>query len=208
VKLEMLRRANVVDAGARLRQPGKRRVPETGIAPDDAAINLISDDEVTAGSQVDPEHCYASARDRRSVDRRHLREQMPRSASLVVAGLQSKVRVHIHVNDPAEVFRVAARFGTVSGEKADDMQRQQTGAPRGAAGRGRRTRGRPAGTCWTARYPRAPVRALGTHSYLDKVGCLGEFFRMLASARTRTSQPPPETSGAYSNSRLALRAVV
>ena len=48
--------------------------------------------------------------------------------SLVVAGLQNKVRVHIHVNDPAEVFRVAARFGTVAGEKADDMQRQQHSA--------------------------------------------------------------------------------
>ena len=36
--------------------------------------------------------------------------------------------MHIHVNDPAEVFRIAARFGTVSGEKADDMQRQQHAA--------------------------------------------------------------------------------
>jgi len=42
-----------------------------------------------------------------------------------VAGLHNKVRVHIHVNDRG-VFRVAARFGTVSGEKADDMQRSST----------------------------------------------------------------------------------
>ena len=36
------------------------------------------------------------------VDRRHLREQLSTiGSSLVVAGLHHKVRVHIHVNDPA-----------------------------------------------------------------------------------------------------------
>ncbi len=42
------------------------------------------------------------------VDRRHLREELAAvGSSLVVAGPQNKVRVHIHVNEPDEVFRIA-----------------------------------------------------------------------------------------------------
>jgi dihydroxyacetone kinase-like predicted kinase len=134
-----------------------------------------------------------------NVDRRHLREQMSAlGGSLVVAGLQSKVRVHIHVNDPAEVFRVAARFGTVSGEKADDMQRQQHSAHLA----GRRVA---IVTDSAADIPEdemdrldihmVPVRVhFGEHSYLDKVGISPEeFFAELERnpVHPKTSQPPP-----------------
>ena len=87
--------------------------------------------ETTAGVEADLEYRYCTecVVIGNRVDRRHLREELSAiGGSLVVAGLQHKVRVHIHVNDPAEVFRIAGRFGTVSGEKADDMQRQQHAA--------------------------------------------------------------------------------
>lgn len=44
--------------------------------------------------------------------------------SLVVAGSDRRVRVHIHTNTPGEVFRICARFGEIRQQKADDMRRQ------------------------------------------------------------------------------------
>ena len=63
-KLDVLRRADVVDAGALgfvELVTGMTEYLETGIAPaDDAAIQLLSDDEATAGTQVDLEHRYCT----------------------------------------------------------------------------------------------------------------------------------------------------
>jgi DegV family protein with EDD domain len=115
-----------------------------------------------------------------------------------VAGLQHKVRVHIHVNDPATVFQVAGRFGAVSGEKADDMQRQQQSAH--AASRRvaivvDSAADIPEDTMDRLGIHMVPVRVhFGEQSFLDKIG-LGseEFFARLARGEgpPKTSQPPP-----------------
>ena len=47
------------------------------------------------------------------------------ASSLVVAGGRKRVRVHIHVNNPAQVFLVCEEFGTIKQQKADDMERQR-----------------------------------------------------------------------------------
>ena len=205
-KLEMLRRANVVDAGALgfvELAAGMADYFETGIVPgDDAAIQLLRDDEITAGSQMDLEHRYCTECmiTGEAIDRRKLREEASAlGSSLVIAGSQSKVRLHIHTNEPPRVFELAARFGAVAGEKADDMQRQQEMAHHA-------TRRQVAVvTDSAADLPESVLEALdihvvpvrvhfGTQSYLDKVGLSSaEFFRMLAESpvHPKTSQPPP-----------------
>jgi len=157
--------------------------------------------EVTAGEAEDLAHRYCTecVVTGERVDRRHLREQLSTlGSSLVVAGLHDKVRVHIHVNDPAEVFRVAAQFGKVSGEKADDMQRQQHAAH--AAGRRVAVVTDSAADIPFDELDRldismVPVRVhFGERSYLDKVGMTAEeFFAEIASnpVHPQTSQPPP-----------------
>ena len=205
-KLESLRRANVVDAGALgfvELAAGMTEYLETGVAPaDDAAIQLLSDDEATAGSQVDLEHRYCTecTITGTAIDRRKLREAAAAlGSSLVVAGSQGKVRLHVHTNEPAQLFELAGRFGTVSGEKADDMQRQQEMAHHAARRRVAVV------TDSAADLPEPVLEALdihvvpvrvhfGTQSYLDKVGLSSEeFFRMLATSpvHPKTSQPPP-----------------
>lgn len=205
-KLEMLRRANVVDAGALgfvELAAGMTEYLETGIAPaDDSAIQLLSDDETAAGSQVDLEHrwCTECTITGAGIDRRKLREEASSlGSSLVIAGSQSKVRLHIHTNEPPRLFALAARFGAVAGEKADDMQRQQEMAHHAAR------RQVAVVTDSAADLPESvleqldihvvPVRVhFGTQSYLDKVGLSSEeFFRMLATmpVHPKTSQPPP-----------------
>jgi DegV family protein with EDD domain len=205
-QLEVLRRANVVDAGALgfvELIAGMTDYLETGIAPeDDADIALLRDDEATAGSQVDLEHRYCTecmiTAD--AIDRRKLREEASLlGSSLVVAGTASKVRLHIHTNEPPRLFELAARYGAVGAEKADDMQRQQ-----GMAHHSTRRKVAVV-TDSAADLPESVLEALdihvvpvrvhfGTRSYLDKVGLSSEeFFRELATnpLHPKTSQPPP-----------------
>ena len=51
-------------------------------------------------------------------------EQLDQS-SLVVAGGRKRVRVHVHVNNPSEVFLACEDFGDIKQQKADDMERQR-----------------------------------------------------------------------------------
>jgi DegV family protein with EDD domain len=205
-KLETLRRANVVDAGALgfvELVAGMTDYLETGIAPaDDATIQLLSDDATAAGSQVDLEHRYCTecTITGEAIDRRRLREEASAlGSSLVVAGTPGKVRLHVHTNEPPRLFALAARFGTVAGQKADDMQRQQEMAHHASRRRVAVV------TDSAADLPESvleqldihvvPVRVhFGTQSYLDKVGLSSEeFFRMLTThpQHPKTSQPPP-----------------
>ena len=205
-KLEVLKRANVVDAGALgfvELVAGMADYLETGIAPaDDAAIQLLSDDEATAGSQMNLEHrwCTECTITGEAIDRRRLREEASRlGSSLVVAGTRNKVRLHIHTNEPPQLFALAAGFGAVGGQKADDMQRQQEMAHHAPRRRVAVV------TDSAADLPESVLEALdmhvvpvrvhfGTQSYLDKVGLSSEeFFRLLAEnpVPPKTSQPPP-----------------
>ena len=207
-QLEALRRANVVDAGAQgfveliegmteYISSGSQHDPDVTVP----ALEESELSEISAGQEEDLAHRYCTecVVTAERVDRRHLREQLSTiGSSLVVAGLHNKVRVHIHVNDPAEVFRIAARFGTVSGEKADDMQRQQHSAH--AAGRRVAVVTDSAADIPFDELDRldvhmVPVRVhFGDRSYLDKVGITAEeFYAEIARnpQHPKTSQPPP-----------------
>lgn len=205
-QLESLRRANVVDAGALgfvELVAGMADYLDTGVVPgDDSTIVMIRDEESAAGSQVDLEHRYCTecTITGENIDRRKLREEASLlGSSLVVAGSQRKVRLHLHLNEPARLFELAARHGAVGGEKADDMQRQQEMAHHAA----RRqvavvvdsAADLPESVLEELDIHVVPVRVhFGTRSYLDKVGLSSEeFFRELATSpqHPKTSQPPP-----------------
>jgi len=204
-QLESLRRANVVDAGAMgfvELLTGMSQYMETGEIVEDDAIVLIREDETSAGEAEDLTHRYCTecVVSGEQVDRRHLREQLAAiGSSLVVAGTQRKVKLHVHVSDPAEVFRIAADFGTVSGQKADDMQRQQEAAHHGARRRVAvvvdSAADLPDEALEALDIHMVPVRIhFGAHSYLDKVTLTPEaFFDLLESSPEppKTSQPPP-----------------
>ena len=206
-QLEALRRANVVDAGAQgfVELAGGFAdyiASGSDAEPDPCNAGVIDASSVeTAGSELALEYrwCTECVVSGANVDRRRLRESLStHGASLVVAGLAHKARVHIHANDPTEVFRVAGQFGQVSGEKADDMHRQQ----RAAHARNRRVA---IVTDSAADIPEdemdrldihmVPARVhLGDRSYLDKVGITAEeFFDEIerGAYHPKTSQPPP-----------------
>ncbi|MBT8047813.1 MAG: DegV family EDD domain-containing protein [Xanthomonadales bacterium] len=120
------------------------------------------------------------------------------SSSLVVAGGQKRVRVHIHVNNPAEVFLVCEEFGQIKQQKADDMERQHglldhAGEVAVVTDSG-------------ADIPSDEVERLGIHvvpvrlsfgatEYLDGVSLTPEdFYRLLSESEEAplTSQPPSQ----------------
>lgn len=209
-QLEELRAANVVDAGALgfvEVLEGMRRFLDTGklgqvVAP------VHSGDETMAGTApvaADQDYrfcteCLVAAAPDREIDLRQLRETLATiGASLVVSGSKRKAKIHVHVDDPEQIFRIAADFGAVSGQKADDMRMQQSAAHH------RRTQRVAVVTDSGADIPEEFIERLGihvvpvrihfaNHSYLDKVSMTpAEFYRELVSnpAHPKTSQPPP-----------------
>ncbi len=205
-QLEALRRANVVDAGALgfvELITGMSAYLDTGVVPDDdASIALIHDEESAAGQEEDLEYryCVECMITGDGIERRKLREEASMlGASLVVAGTHRKVRLHLHLNEPRRLFELAARYGEVSGEKADDMKRQQEMAHHES----RRhvaividsAADLPDSVMEALDIHMVPVRVhFGAHSYLDKISLSPEqFFRELVTnpQHPKTSLPPP-----------------
>ena len=120
------------------------------------------------------------------------------SSSLVVAGGGERVRVHIHVNNPAEVFLVSEVFGNITQQKADDMRRQhglmnQSGTVAIVTDSGADI---PPPELERLGIHVVPVRlSFGDREYLDGVSLTpGDFYGLLAASDEAplTSQPPAQ----------------
>jgi DegV family protein with EDD domain len=203
-ELEALRAADVVDAGAQgfvELLEGMLGYFETGTVGEEIAPQSGSS-ETMAHGEIDTSHrfCTECVVTGDGIDQRRLRETLAsRGSSLVVAGTHRKVRVHIHTNDPEDIFRVAAGVGAVSAQKADDMLKQQSATHHSA------NRTVAVVTDSAADIPDealerlelhvVPLRVIfGSRSYLDKVSISpAEFYRELANNphHPKTSQPPP-----------------
>lgn len=134
-QLDALRKAGVVDAGAKgfvdfvkgfnaFLQRGEI-VP----LPDIAELPDIEESQfaAAAGDDYAYRYCTECIVTGTSIDRRKLREALAvLGDSLVLAGSKRKAKIHIHVNEPQDVFEIGREYGDVSGEKADDLQRQQS----------------------------------------------------------------------------------
>jgi len=120
------------------------------------------------------------------------------SSSLVVAGGQGRVRVHIHVNNPAEVFLACEAFGAIKQQKADDMERQRalldhTGEVAVVVDSGADI---PPDEIERLSIHMVPVRlSFGDREYLDRVSLTAsDFYDMLRDSPEAplTSQPPAQ----------------
>jgi len=132
-QLDVLRKAGVVDAGAKgfveLLRGMSDYIVDGQIAdePDLTVLRGEMSQIAMAGSGADSEfryctECIVSGID---IDRRKLREALSEIGdSLLLAGTKRKAKIHIHVNDPEDVFNIGREYGAVTAEKADDMHRQ------------------------------------------------------------------------------------
>lgn len=208
-QLDELRKAGVVDAGAQgfvdlLEGMTDHLQHDVDTEPAEIAVIAADTNEASAGEEQDLTHrfCTECTVESESIDRRKLREELSTlGSSLVLAGTARKAKIHIHVNEPPAVFRIAGQYGTVSGQKADDMQRQQHATHMQVKGTARRTA---VITDSVADIPEealdrldihvVPLRVhFGEHSYLDKIALspqdfLAELVRN--PLHPTTSQPP------------------
>ncbi|NNE06684.1 MAG: DegV family EDD domain-containing protein [Xanthomonadales bacterium] len=202
--LPVLKQAGVVDAGGQgfvdllegvWAYTDKGQVDEVSESMGDlAAVEFDIDLEV--GDHRFCTECVISGKDldRAQVMRRLLELE---SSSLVVAGGTDRLRVHIHTDNPSEVFLACEAFGEIAQQKADDMQRQhgllnQKGEVAIVVDSG-------------ADLPGSEVERLGIHivpvrlsfgdrEFLDGVSLDPEtFYSMLDESDEipQTSQPPP-----------------
>jgi DegV family protein with EDD domain len=206
-QMEVLRKAGVVDAGGQgfvdmlagavdyMRQGSIREQADLD------SIEIEDSYEASAESEMDLTHrycteCMVVAED---VDRRKLREEISALGnSLVMAGSRGRVKIHIHVNEPAMLFDICARYGQVSGQKADDMHAQQAtthSARGGVAIISDSGADIPDDDMERLEVHMVPLRVhFRERAYLDKVSLSNdEFYRMLADGGVHptTSQPPP-----------------
>ncbi|MEN0045256.1 MAG: DAK2 domain-containing protein, partial [Pseudomonadota bacterium] len=116
-QLAELRKADVVDAGGK----GFVELLQGMLAyvrDGETVTNIDLPDDVAeaamAGEEVDLEYRYCTECiiNGDEIDRRKLREQLSElGGSLVLAGSRHKAKVHIHVNEPEQVFELAREYG-------------------------------------------------------------------------------------------------
>jgi len=206
--LEAMRKANVVDAGASgfatllegivdfLQHGSIRDVPEPEQQDPDVIASFVAEDDAGSLAYRYCTECLVSGE---AIDRRRIREGLAQLGnSIVMAGSRNKLKIHVHTDQPDRVYELGARYGSVSGTKADDM-RQQTRTIR------RSKQQTVIVTDSAADIPDDIIDRLGIHvvplrvhfgdrGYLDKVSLTAdEFFRELARnpEPVRTSQPAP-----------------
>ncbi len=138
--------------------------------------------------------------------------------SIVMAGGASRIRLHIHTNEPEKLFEAAARFATVAQTKVEDMRAQHES-------RFDKNRAERVGivTDSTCDLPPSmledlgvgvvPVRVyFGSENYLDKVTITpSEFYGRFAvtDVAPKTSQPPPaDFTQVYENVATHAGAIV
>jgi len=120
------------------------------------------------------------------------------ASSLVVAGGRNRIRVHIHVNSPADVFLACEEFGRITQQKADDMERQHglLNHPGETAIVVDSGADLPQSEIERLSIHVVPVRlSFGDREFLDGVTLSSqEFYRMLEESEEAplTSQPPAQ----------------
>ncbi|MCD6205693.1 MAG: DegV family EDD domain-containing protein [Candidatus Marinimicrobia bacterium] len=206
-KIDSIRKAHVVDSGAqgfvyilegitdflkrgRIKDIEKSEVIklETGVAHTDISIEDIK-----------YRYCTECLIEGQKIDLKKIRHQIEKFGnSIVVAGSEYRARLHIHTNEPAEVFAIARQYGDLLQQKADDMKKQYlvTHFPHPKIALVVDSAcDLPQEFIDEHQIHVIPVRvSFGNSTYIDKITITPDYFyQMLLSDpnHPKTSQPPP-----------------
>jgi len=131
-KLNILNKHNLVDAGAKgfvlfmkgiiaLINNMNIRELSTEISEN---ISISHSDEIF-DENIKYRYCTEAILKNLTIKKEDLKQFLNNDAdSVVVAGSESICRIHIHTNEPAELFYKLKDFGTITFQKVDDMVRQ------------------------------------------------------------------------------------
>lgn len=132
-KLKVLKKAGVVDAGAEGFVNLLEGIVDFIEAGKVAALKVSSHvagkirslhlDKVD--SDIPFQYCSECLIEGSDIDKESLRQRLSAHGdSVIVIGSKIKARVHIHTNNPQEVFNLSSQYGVVVKTKVDDMHRQ------------------------------------------------------------------------------------
>ncbi len=131
-KLEVLARANVVDAGAKGFVYFLEGILDFFTKGDGIIVKAESEEDTQTIEVADLHEeitfrfCTEAMISGGNLDKKLIREQLQNCGdSMVIAGSPRKMRVHIHTDHPAEVFSKLSRFGDITYQKVDDMVMQR-----------------------------------------------------------------------------------
>ncbi len=132
-KLQVLKDANVVDSGAKgfvhfiegflsFVQTGEIESYENIFGKIDLNTAAI---DVHENFDSSYRYCVEGIVQGAALDLKEIKKKLETMGdSLIMAGNNQKMRLHIHTDDPEEVFFVLKDYGTITFQKADDMRRQ------------------------------------------------------------------------------------
>ena len=205
-QMKVLKKAGVVDAGGQgfvylvegivkyLREAARHAPPE---APPAEVKAAVFDKQIES---ILFRYCTEALLEGDAIDRDELRRQAALLGdSIVIAGGASRLRLHVHTNEPEKLFEAAARLAEVAQTKVEDMRAQHE--TRFDQNRAERVSVVTDSTCdlppsliEELRIGVVPVRVFfGSENYLDKVTLTpSEFYARFAvtDQAPRTSQPP------------------
>ena len=206
-QMKALAKAGVVDAGAQgfvyllegivryVRSAARGALPQ--LPPEDVRAAVFD----RTPESILFRYCTEALLQGDRIDRDALRREAALMGdSVVIAGGATRVRLHVHTNEPETLFQTVARYGEVAQTKVEDMRSQhETRFDKNRAERVAivtdSTCDLPPGMFDELGIGVVPVRVFfGSENYLDKVTLTpSEFYARFAvtDVAPKTSQPPP-----------------
>ncbi len=131
-KLDVLAKANVVDAGANAFVYFIEGIIEfisskniRSLIRSKVDIDVLSDFEEHIPEKVDNRYCTEALIKDIDLDNNSLSKLVQKYGdSVVIAGAKKVRRIHVHTNNPEKLFDELHDYGTITFQKADDMLRQ------------------------------------------------------------------------------------
>jgi len=133
--LKILRKSDVVDAGALgfvLLMQGWLNSVQKNTKIQSQHLNISYDHEKIESLKKDIDFtiknkfCTECAIESNSIDKAELKETIKSLGdSMVMAGTQKRVKIHIHTNTPTKFFKICGAYGKVVDRKVDDMTKQE-----------------------------------------------------------------------------------
>jgi DegV family protein with EDD domain len=224
-QMKVLQKAGVVDAGAQgfvyllegivkyLKEAARLVPPPVELEEVRAAVFDRTPEAILF------RYCTEALLEGDAIDRNAVRREAALLGdSIVLAGSASRVRLHVHTNEPEKLFALAARFADVVQTKVEDMRAQHES--RFDKNRSERVRvvtdstcDLPASLVEELGVGVVPVRVyFGSENYLDKVTITpAEFYGRFAvtDVAPKTSQPPPaDFIQVYENTAVHAGSIV
>jgi hypothetical protein len=135
--LKILRKSDVVDSGAlgyvlliqgalNLIERGQGRRIQTTHLDISYEIEKIESLHKDIDFTIENKFCTECVVVGNDINRNELKSKIKDFGdSMVIAGSNKRVKVHIHTNEPAKLFKMCNVYGTVKDKKVDDMTKQE-----------------------------------------------------------------------------------